>query len=210
MWQCYLISKIFPLYPPNIHAICTHIHWVYAKFSIVLIWQIFYLICGVTLFAYYFFFPQSNENINYPIIYVGICFLHPYIVIAYNNFWHIKSVWYIMNKKWMTFVSILYYHSLWFKYIQENKFYFLFSSVQSLSCVQVFANPWTAALQAFCPSPNPGASSCPSSWWCHPTISSYNILFLSCLPYFLAFGSLYVIIYWHLKFIFYFYIFYLI
>ena len=34
-----------------------------------------------------------------------------------------------------------------------------------------------------CPSPNPRAysNSCPSSWWCHPTISSSVITFSSCL-----------------------------
>ena len=34
-----------------------------------------------------------------------------------------------------------------------------------------------------CPSPIPGAcsNSCPSSWWCHPTISSSVIHFSSCL-----------------------------
>ena len=34
-----------------------------------------------------------------------------------------------------------------------------------------------------CPSPTPGSCSvlCPSSWWCHPTISSSVIPFFSCL-----------------------------
>ena len=34
-----------------------------------------------------------------------------------------------------------------------------------------------------CPSPNPGAcsNSCPSSWWCHPTIPSSVFPFSSCL-----------------------------
>ena len=34
-----------------------------------------------------------------------------------------------------------------------------------------------------CPSPTSGAysNSCPSSWWCHPTISSSGIPFSSCL-----------------------------
>ena len=33
-----------------------------------------------------------------------------------------------------------------------------------------------------CPSPTPGvhSNSCPSSWWCHPSISSYVIPFSSC------------------------------
>ena len=42
-----------------------------------------------------------------------------------------------------------------------------------------------------CPSPTPGAcsTSCPSSWWCHPTISSSVIPFSSHLQPFPASGS---------------------
>ena len=41
-----------------------------------------------------------------------------------------------------------------------------------------------------CPSPTPGvySNSCPSSWWCHPTISSSVVPF-SCLQSFPASGS---------------------
>ena len=48
------------------------------------------------------------------------------------------------------------------------------SSVQSLSCVQLFATPWTAAGQPSLSITNPRAysDSCPSSQWCHPTILS--------------------------------------
>ena len=55
----------------------------------------------------------------------------------------------------------------------------LFSSVQSLSCVRLFATSWTAAHQAslsitnsWSP-PNP----CSLSRWCHPTISSSLVPF---------------------------------
>ena len=43
-----------------------------------------------------------------------------------------------------------------------------------------------------CPSPTPGAysNSCPSSLWCHPTISSSVILFSSCLQFLPASGPL--------------------
>ena len=43
-----------------------------------------------------------------------------------------------------------------------------------------------------CPSPTPGAysNSCPSSLWCHPTISSFVIPFSSCLQSFPASRSL--------------------
>ena len=65
------------------------------------------------------------------------------------------------------------------------------SSVQSLSCVWLFATPWTAAHQASCPSPTPKpcSNSCPSSWWCHTTISSSVVPFSSCLQSFPASGS---------------------
>ena len=57
-----------------------------------------------------------------------------------------------------------------------------FSSVQSLSCVQLFATPWIAAHQASLSITNSRSllNSCPSSWWCHPDISSSVIPFSSC------------------------------
>ena len=57
----------------------------------------------------------------------------------------------------------------------------------SLSHVQLFVTPLTAAPQASCPSLSPGvcSNSCPLWQWCHPTISSSVIPF-SCLPSFPA------------------------
>ena len=42
-----------------------------------------------------------------------------------------------------------------------------------------------------CPSPTPGvrSNSCPSCWWCHPTISCSVVPFSSCLQSFPASGS---------------------
>ena len=59
----------------------------------------------------------------------------------------------------------------------------IFNSVQfsSLSHVQLFVTPWTAAYQAC-------SNSCPLSQWCHPTISSSVILFSSCSQSFPASG----------------------
>ena len=68
---------------------------------------------------------------------------------------------------------------------------FQFSSVQLLSHVQLFATPWTAALQAslsitkFRSPPKP----CPLSQGCHATISSSVIPFSSCPQSFPASGS---------------------
>ena len=83
---------------------------------------------------------------------------------------------------------------MFLKYIQAKGILprYSFSSVQSLSHIQLFVTPWTASRQASCPSPSPGAysNSCPSSWWCHPTISSSVIPFSSRPQSFPASGSL--------------------
>ena len=51
--------------------------------------------------------------------------------------------------------------------------------VQSLSHVWLFVTPWMIARQASL-SLTIFPSSCPLSWWCHPTISSSTALFSSC------------------------------
>ena len=65
--------------------------------------------------------------------------------------------------------------------LNSNKF-IQFSSVQSLSRVQLFATPWIAARQASLSITNSQSSLRlhPSSQWCHPAISSSVIPFSSC------------------------------
>ena len=63
--------------------------------------------------------------------------------------------------------------------------------VQLLSCVQLFVTPWTAAHQAslsFTISQTCWNSR-PSSWWCHPVISSSLVPYSFCLQSFSASGS---------------------
>ena len=67
-----------------------------------------------------------------------------------------------------------------------------FSSIQLLSRVQLFETPWTVASQASLSITNSRAcsNSCPSSQWCHPSISSSVIPFSSSrLQSFSASGS---------------------
>ena len=65
------------------------------------------------------------------------------------------------------------------------------SGVQSLSHVRLFATTYTAAHQhSLSSTPRACSNSCPSSWWCHPTISSSAIPFSSCLQSFPSSGSL--------------------
>ena len=65
------------------------------------------------------------------------------------------------------------------------------SSIQLLSCVPLFVTPWTTAHQASLSITNSQSllNSCPSSQWCHPTISSSVIPFSSCLQSFPAIVS---------------------
>ena len=67
-------------------------------------------------------------------------------------------------------------------------------SISQFSCSVMSNSSWPYGRQHArppCTSPTPGAcsNSCPSSRWCHPTISSSVIPFSSCLQSFPALGS---------------------
>jgi len=66
-----------------------------------------------------------------------------------------------------------------------------FSSVQSLSRVDSLPPHEPQHTRPPCPSPTPGVhpNPCPSSRWCHPTISSSVVPFSSCPQSFPASGS---------------------
>ena len=67
-----------------------------------------------------------------------------------------------------------------------------FSSVQSCSCVRLFATPLTlkhARLPGPSLTPRACSNSCPSSQWCHPTISSSVVPFSLWSQSFPASGS---------------------
>ena len=77
-----------------------------------------------------------------------------------------------------------------------NKIKDCYSGLQSVqfSCLVMFSSLWPHRLQharPSCPSPTPGvySNSCPSSGWCHPTISSSVIPFSSHLQSFPESGS---------------------
>ena len=85
----------------------------------------------------------------------------------------------------------------------KKALYFLFASCHS---VQFSYSVMSDSLQPHglqhtrppCPSPTPRAcsNSCPSSWWCHPTISSSVVPFSSCLQSFPASGP-FLPLEWH-------------
>ena len=64
---------------------------------------------------------------------------------------------------------------------------FQFSSTQPLSCVWLFVTPWIAECPASLSITNSQSllKLSPSSWWCHPTVSS-SVIHFSCLQSFPA------------------------
>ena len=82
-------------------------------------------------------------------------------------------------------VSIQVFH--WFSLLRYH-FQIITVTVQSLSHVQLFATPWTAARQASLSITN-YLNPCPLSPWCHPAISSSVVPFSSCPQSFPASGS---------------------
>ena len=74
--------------------------------------------------------------------------------------------------------------SNWMKYLDDTWIILQFSSVQfSCSVVSDSLRPHESQhARRPCPSPSPGvhSDSCPSTWWCHPAISSSVKPFSSC------------------------------
>ena len=129
--------------------------------------------CLIVVCAFIYFNCLWNEN--------KVLYIEVHHVIIYN----------IFTKAYMSFEK----GSMWREknmscekiMLCEN----MFNSVQSLSHVGLFATPWTAAHQASLSITNSRAcsDSYPSSWLCHPTISSSVVPFSSCLQSFPASGS---------------------
>ena len=89
----------------------------------------------------------------------------------------------------MSFITLLYAHS--YPAHCSQGFLNPFSSVQSLSCVQLFESHELQHARPPCPSPIPRVhpNSYASSRWCHPAISSSVIPFSSCPQSLPASGS---------------------
>ena len=99
-----------------------------------------------------------------------------------------KKIYFIQQKEVGCIIDSSFY--VWFFSGMQCSF----SSVQFSSVAQSDSTLRPSGLRhtkSPCPSPNPGAhsDSCPSSQWCHPTISSYVIPFSSHLQSFPEAGS---------------------
>ena len=92
------------------------------------------------------------------------------------------------------FVKVRLRHFLFFIVLETKASRCFFTSVGQFSCSVVSDSLRPHGLQHSrlrCPSPTPRAcsNSCPSSWWCHPTIPSSVVPFFFHLQSFPALGS---------------------
>ena len=111
---------------------------------------------------------------------------------ALGKFLMLVSVSLLKGLAWLSNGLIILTKCLEHCLVLSAKYLFDVQSVQLLSCVQLFATPWTAACQASLSFTNSWnySNSCPLSQWCHPTISSSVIPFSSRLLSFPASGSI--------------------
>ena len=95
--------------------------------------------------------------------------------------WHLPQVYYFNQVKRIPLpVTVCTRVSRTWNYIQ-------FSSVRSLSHVRL-CDPMNHSIPCSSPTPRVHPNPCPSSWWCHPTISFSVIPFSSCPQSFPASG----------------------
>ena len=113
-------------------------------------------------------------------------YTHTHIYIIYMLLWNVWAYFYLMMCK-------AYPHPQFYLSVKTKEIWKRFSSVKFSHWV-VSNSLWPHGLQharLLCPSPTPGAcsNSCPSSQWCHPTISSSVVSFSSSLQSCPASGS---------------------
>ena len=107
---------------------------------------------------------QHSENIKFPINFKEIPIKGPArVFVDINN----------LIIKWIANTALKE------KQMWERPSYLTFSSIQLLSSVRSLQHHGLQHARLPCPSSIPRAcsNSCPSSWWCHPTISSSVIPF---------------------------------
>ena len=136
---------------------------------------------------------QHSENIKFPINFKEIPIKGPArVFVDINN----------LIIKWIANTALKE------KQMWERPSYLTFSSIQLLSSVRSLQHHGLQHARLPCPSSIPRAcsNSCPSSWWCHPTISLSVVPFLlSIFPSIRVFSSETVLRirwpkYWHFRF----------
>ena len=131
------------------------------------------------------YLPKDNKNIN-----LKRC-MHPNIhcSIIYNS-QGMKATSSFMDR-WMNKEEKMW--DIWIYFFHKNILRFVTISVQ-FSCSVMSNSLWpheSKHARPPCPSPTPGfhSNSHPSSWWCHPAISSSVVPFSSCSQSLPASGS---------------------
>ena len=116
--------------------------------------------------------------------------------IQFENFYH--RFWILLNV-FSVFFKMTYNFNSFFCCCYCNMSHWSVGILPSLDIWNQFSSVMSNSLRPHelqhtrppCPSPTPGVlpNPCPSSWWCHPTISSSVVPFSSCPQSFPASGS---------------------
>ena len=124
-------------------------------------------------------------------IYIMYIYMHTYMYI-YICIWYVCVYIYKL-------VSVHYICVYIYIYIYVSTYICTYIYIYKLVSVQFSCSVMCDSLRPHglqharlpCPSPTPGtcSNSCPSSWWCHPTISSSIVPFSSCFQSCPASGS---------------------
>ena len=158
----------------------------------------FLYLCWLCVLWFCWLMNAEVELCKEEVIYANII-LHLYTSFSSVKFWflkleallwrpfftHSKSIYLLDDLALFPLRNVWLYP--WQCSLLWSLFCLIFSSVQSLSHVRLFATPWSSPP---CPStPGVHSNSCSLSQWCHPTISSSVIPFSSCLQCFPSSGS---------------------
>ena len=149
-------------------------------------WYIEVLLCSIHMYNCYIFFLLIPSSLC-PVL---LCLLkQPYFKVYFTWYKNSSPSFFWYPFAWNTFLHITFslYVSLHVKWVSLDSLCLL----TQFSCVQLFVTHGLEDARLPCPSQTPRAysNSYPSSWWCHPTISSSVIPFSSSLQPFPESGS---------------------
>ena len=137
---------------------------------------------------------KLQKNLSYKLTFLLAVFYHSAERLSWLEDWIQCGSWLCNFMSCMSWIKSFKFSDLQFLHLWREKGWNNWFGTVLFSQSVVSDSLWPQGLQYArlpCPSPTPGASSnsCPSSQWCHPTISSSVVPFSSCLQSFPASGS---------------------
>ena len=136
-------------------------------------------------------FRKLQKNLSYKLTFLLAVFYHSAEWLSWLEGWIQCGSWLCSFMSCMSWIKSFKFSDFQFLHLWREKGWNNWFGIVlfSRSVVSDSLRPhWLQHARLPCPSPTPGAysNSCPSSQWCHPTISSSVIPFSSCLQSFPA------------------------